>query len=201
MGVRASLRTNADKVFADLDAYAQAIHEVAAPRAANKLAEQAQTAGLREINRVYSIGPRVMERYVTTKLAGNGVFKATLTAIGRGFPVYVFKARQTKAGVTAQIKGRRVLFKHAFIAQMPNGHVGVFARGGYGGKGSGFRGTGEAQGRFKFGRGRLPIQELYTLSPPDAFGNPDVVQAMQDRVQEQAPKVLSQEIRFATRGA
>jgi hypothetical protein len=45
----------------------------------------------------------------------------------------------------------------------------------------------------------LPINELYTVAPPDAFSNPEAVDAMNDRVAEQEPKVIAQEIRFAAK--
>jgi hypothetical protein len=196
--VRLAIRANPDQAFTALDQFAARVQAIAVPRALNKLADQAQTAGLRAVNSIYKIGPRTMEKYVATTYAFPNKLEATLTAKGAGFPLYVFDPRQTRTGVSVSLKGRRVIIPHAFIATMPNGHVGVFARGAYGGKSNKrqLKATGAGFGRFTFGRGRLPINELYTLSPPDAFGNSDVTKAMDDRVEEQAAKVLQQEIRF-----
>jgi hypothetical protein len=195
--MRLSARTNVDEVFADIDAFVERAQTIAIPRAINKLADQAQVAGLRAINEIYAIGPRTMEKYVTVRYAGNARFEATLTAKGAGFPIYVFNPRQTRAGVSVVIKGKRVILLHAFIARMPSGHVGVFARGAYGGKSAKrLIAAGKGTSGFQFGRGRLPVNELYTLSPPDAFGNEDVTQAMNDRIEQQAANVLKQEIRF-----
>lgn len=203
--VRLSTSTNADEVVRSLDAFGHAILGRAASRAVNKLADQAKTAGLREVSAIYGIGPRSFERYVTVKLAAAGEFQASIRAKGQGLPLYLFDARQTAKGVSVRIKGRRFVVPHAFIATMRSGRVGVFARGAYGGQGI-TKPTGERFGRFVFGssyrgrnRARLPINELYTFSPPDAFANPRVVQAMSDRVQDQLDKVMRREIAFALR--
>lgn len=196
--MRLSTSTNLDQVLADMDDYVATAVGVAMPRALNKLADQAETAGLRKISQVYGIGPRTMEQYVTVDRATTGHPAATINAKGAGFPLYLFNPRQTKLGVVVRIKGRSVLVLHAFIARMHNGHVGVFARGAYGGRGAGLT-TGETFGRFSYARSRLPINELYTSSPPDALSNADVVAAMQARVDEQSTKVIGQEIRFALR--
>jgi hypothetical protein len=195
--MRLSAKTNADEVFADMDRFVERAQAIAVPRALNKLLDQAQVAGFRTINDIYKIGPRTMEKYARATLAGAGKLEASINVKGAGFPLYAFQPHQTRTGVSVLIKGKRVLILHAFIATLPNGHTGVFARGAYGGKSShALRPAGRGASGFQFGRGRLPINELYTLSPPDAFSNPDVVQAMNDRVEAQAPSVLQQEIRF-----
>jgi hypothetical protein len=198
--MRLKTSTNIEQVFAEMDDYVHTAVSVAMPRALNKLADQAETAGLRKVSQIYGIGPRTMEQYVTVERATSSDLAATINAKGKGFPLSLFNPRQTKLGVIVRIKGRGVLVLHAFIATMHNGHVGVFARGSYGGRGAHVL-TGETLGRFAFGRSRLPINELYTSSPPDAMSNPDVVDTMQSRVDEQASKVAGQEIRFALRHA
>lgn len=192
---------NIDAVFDDLATKFAIVHDIVLPRVINKVADQAQTAGLRKVNDIYKIGPRTMEQYVSTTVAITGKLEATITAKGKGFPLYLFDPRQTTKGASVSVKGNRFIIPGTFIAQMPNGHIGIFARGAYGGKGAGFKaGSGRSFGRFQFRSGRgLSINELYTLSPPDAFSNPDVVQAMQDRVDQQLPVVLQQEINFALR--
>lgn len=210
-GLALRARTNVDDVLDKLDAWTADVFNIAAPRALNKLADQAQTAGLRKINELYRIGPRTMDRYVTTKLASVRDLEATITAKGSGFPLYLFQPRQIGGrgggvgkghakggGVSILLKGRRVLIPHAFIAKMKSGHVGVFARGAYGGKGKQDF-TGETSGRFHFGKRRFSINELFTFSAPGAFSHPDVTDAMNQRVREQFGKVLSQEIAFASR--
>jgi hypothetical protein len=195
-----AVTTNIDQVFAQMDRFVEQAQAVAVPRAINRLQEQAQTAGLRTIARVYGVGPRTMERYLTVRLASGRELAATMTVRGVGFPLYAFSPRQTKAGVSVQVKGRRLIVPHTFIGRMRNGHVGVYARGAYGAKSRKLVPNGKTFGRFRFGKTRLPINELFTTTPPSAFSNDDVTEAMHYRVREQASKVMAQEIRFATRG-
>lgn len=200
--MRLAVRSNVDQVIADIDAFAQRAQSVAVPRALNKLADQAKTAGLRAVNDEYQIGPRAFEKYLTAKIAGASDLEASLTAKGRGLPLQLFGPRQTKAGVSVRIKGRRIVIPHAFIARLSSGRVGVFARGAYGGKSSKreFRASGQTFGRFRFGRRRLPINELFSFGPAEAFARDRVQDAMTARVEEQYGKVLGQEIRAASRG-
>lgn len=186
---------NLDEVFGQLDDVADQIM-VATVRTVNKLADQAQTAGFRKIADVYKIGPRTMDQYARTKLAGIEDLEATITVKGRGFPMSVFQPLRTGKGISVLIKGKRVLIPHAFF--IPRAGARVFARGGYGGKGA-RKPTGESFGPFQFNRSRLPINQLFTFAPPDAFSNPDVVETMNDRVEAQAKAVLTHEIKFAVR--
>lgn len=195
-----AVSTNIDQVFAQMDRFVEQAQAVAVPRALNRLQEQAQTAGLRTIAKVYGIGPRTIERLLFVQLADRQNLEATMRIRGSGFPLYLFSPRQTNTGVSVKVKGRRVIVPHSFIARMSNKHIGVFARGTYGVKSRKIKFTGEYFGRYNFGRGRLPINEFYTTTPPSAFSNDDVTDAMYRRVQEQASKVLAQEVAFASRG-
>jgi hypothetical protein len=171
---------------------------LAASRSANELRDQAETAGLREIASDYGIGPRTFEKYVNVTIATPGRLEASVIARGKGFPLYVFEPHQTRQGVSVLVKGKRTLILHAFIATMPNGHVGIFARGAYGERFHFKRGVHK---RRPLGRNtELPIAELYTWAPSDALGNPTTVAAMNDRVDEQRSKVIQRNVRFAVSG-
>lgn len=197
--MKLAVRTNVDEVFADLDRFVEDAQSRAVPRAVNRLAEMAQTAGLRAVNEEYRIGPRAFERYLTMRLARDGEFEASIRSKGGGLPLQLFAPRQVRAGVSVMVKGRRVIVPHAFIARMKSGRVGVFARGAYGGRGL-KRSTGQSFGRFAFGRSRLPINELFTFGPAEAWSSERVVGAMSDRVQDQLDKVMRRELAFALRG-
>lgn len=190
-----SVRSNAAEVLDELDAFVGDTRQ-AMRIAASRLRDQAQTVGLRKINEIYRIGPRTMERFVVVRLEdrADGI-AASISARGKGFPLYLFDPRQTRAGVSVSVKGKRFVIPHTFIARMKSGRVGVFARGAYGAKGL-RKPSGKTFGRFAFGVSRLPINELYTLSPPDALANPDVTEAMAKRVEEQAGKVIKAAMRF-----
>lgn len=199
------VRTNADEVVRAIDDYAAGLRR-AATRAVNELTDQAKTAGLREISRVYGIGPRAFEKYVDVRIARGEETVASIVVRGKGLPLHIFGATPTKRGVSVKVKGRRFLIPHAFIQRMQSGHVGVFARGAYGGKGV-LRKSGSTFGRFVFGysrrrktdRSRYSINELYTFAPPDAFANGEVTKAMADRVDEQLGRVMKRAIAFEVR--
>ncbi len=212
MAMGLKLKHNGVQVLQALDAYAHAITEVAAPRAANDLRDQAKTVGLREIARIYGIGPRRFEPFVEVRGATTQTPEASLTVKGKGLPMYLFKPRVVRGrngGIRITLKGRSVFIPHAFIAKIKNASerdpeakakIGVFARGAYGGRGR-QEFTGERfGGRFHFGRKRLTINELFTFSRPTAFANPEVTAAMNKRVQEKMAAVFESQIRFATRG-
>lgn len=207
-----ALRTNIEDVFRDLDAVVRDMKTIAAARTLNVLEGQAEVVGFRKIAELYGVGPRTTEKYATVELATVTNLEATITVKGQGYPLSAFSPIPTKRGVSVKIKGQRHLYPGTFLARMPNGHVGVFARGAYGGKGATtLRVTGRI-GRFILGRGKrvirankwgsseLPINELYTSSPGDTFANDDVVQAMQDRVEQQAPIVMQRELAAVKRG-
>jgi len=200
-GLQVIATSNKADVLARLDAFAVDVVRVASTRTVNKLADQAQTVGVRTMSRIYGLPVRTLGKYVNVRLAPSGQFVATIEAKGAGFPLYLFNPKQVRGkggGVRVTLKGRTFLIPHAFIKQTRSGHVGIFARGSYGGKGRNVS-TGERFGRFQFGRRRFSINELYTFGAPGAFSNPEVTDAMNERVAEQGDKVFAQEIRFASR--
>lgn len=195
--MRLSVKVDTAKGFGQIDRLLERIEEVAKPRALNTLADQAETEGFRKIAQVYQIPARTMAQYASRKDARSGDLEASITVKGRGFPLSVFRPRQTANGVAVTIKGRTFVIPHTFMVRKFGQHV--FARGAYGGKGV-RRATGESFGRFTYGRTRLPINELYSFAPPDAWSNPEVTEAMNERVERQAASVLRREIAAVSRG-
>lgn len=221
-GIRLKTRTNIDAVFAKLDAYEEAIKERATVVALNKLGDQARVAGERQVRKTYGLTIEQFRNYIEVRLADPGALEYTIVATGKGFPMSLFKPRVVRGiggGVSVVLKGRRVLIPHAF---MLNGQV--FARGTYNanaagtgttGKRSGkrrkrgireatgasaFEATGQRFGRFAYGRHRFPITMLRSTTPPSALMAPDVVEAMNKRIRDQAPSVIKNAIKFATSG-
>lgn len=192
-----TMRCDTSKGDAALDAFARDVRAIAAVRAVNALSDQAETAGFRKVAELYQIPARTMQQFSSRKYARAGDVEAVQTVQGRAFPLSAFKPVQTRVGVSVTIKGKRVTIPHAFMVARFGLHV--FARGSYGGKG-GVIPTGETSGRFVFGRRRLPISELYTFGPADADSNPQVVAAKNERVDEQAAKILNREIAAVRRG-
>jgi hypothetical protein len=202
-----SLRIDTDQGFADIEAFVARSQTVAIPRALNVLRDRAATTGFRTISQKNDIGPTTMRKYTVLKFATANDPIAAITVKGAGFPLVLFQPRQTAHGVSVRVLGRRFIVPHSFLLTLPNGHTGIFARGAYGGKSNtrAFIATGEAFGRFQFGKGTLArsrrgkrvylaINELFTLAPADVFDDVEVTEAMQARVEADAADVLRNQI-------
>lgn len=90
------------------------------------------------------------------------------------------------AGVQIQVKkaGQWFTLRGAFIAQMKNGHIGVFERPVSG------SGSGTSWGR----GGRLPIRQLTSIDVPLMFANRKVMDMAKQRAVEQFNKNFAHEI-------
>lgn len=197
--MRLRAKGNIDEVERSFDDFAARIAAVAMPRALVTLRDQAEVAGVRKVQDEYQIKAKDIRDFETVGLDAQAL-EASIAVKGRGFPLSAFHPVQVPGkggGVRVAVKGKTFIIAHAFKVKRFGDHV--FARGSYGGKAGGVP-TGEAFGRFQFSKTRLPISELYTFGPAEAFSNPDVTQAMNDRIDEQAPKVLAREIKAVARG-
>ena len=85
--------------------------------------------------------------------ANPGHLSAIIRASKKAFPLYVFSARQTSKGVSANAWGKRKLYRKAFITKLKTGHVGVFKR---------------------VTKNRLPIDELWGPSVGDVLRGDNV---------------------------
>ena len=209
--MRVSAKSNADAVLRDLDAHVSMIKAQAMPATINELIDRSETAGLRAVAKEYGIPQGQFRKYLRKRKTGTGArsVEASVSAFGIALPLYLFQPRQTKRGVSVKVKQKRFVIPHTFIARMRSGRIGVFARGAYGAKGLvGVSLTGESFGRFVFAKGRrrrsskntLPINELYTFGPAEAWNNEIVIVAMSDKADEDFGKVLKQQIRrFSSR--
>ena len=128
--------------------------ERAVVRAMNTAASQARTRTAQRAKAVLTADPERIEQSLLTKKATYGARAATLRIFDQPIPLFRFDVSfmfpTVEGGVTAKtIQGDSPLtLKHAFVAKMSNGHVGVFSR---------------------RGKERLPIQEHYGPSVATVF--------------------------------
>ena len=128
--------------------------ERAVVRAMNTAASQARTRTAQRAKAVLTADPERIEQSLLTKKATYGARAATLRIFDQPIPLFRFDVTfmfpTVEGGVTAKtIQGDSPLtLKHAFVARMSNGHVGVFSR---------------------RGKERLPIQEHYGPSVATVF--------------------------------
>lgn len=187
--INISVQHNFKQVAVKLFELRTDVLEKAKVRALNKVAAQAKVAASKEIRAAgYNMKASAIKQKITIRRAVSGNAVVVLKCSGRPIPLVEFAARETKAGVSVNVKNGRKVIQGAFIATMPTGHKGVFVRVG---KQHKKNGKGVWSG--------LPIKELFGPSIPAAFGNEIVQAALVRLVREKFPAILEHEIKFAGR--
>lgn len=151
----------------------------AAVRALNQMATTVRAEAARRIGRQYNMKVSTAKNQMVISRATRDSLTASIVVSGRPIPLIEFDARKTWAGVTVKIKGSRKLVRHAFIATMKSGHVGVYER--------------LARGK---GSGRLPIEQLFSLSLPAAFTQKEIMDALKQVATERFGETMRQQMRF-----
>lgn len=158
-------------------------------RALNKTADQARTAASQEVRAAgYNIKASAIKSSFSITKASKGRLVVVLKATGRPIGLINYGARQTKSGVSVQVKAGRTILRHAFIATMPSGHRGVFER------------IGNTHKRIvrngKALRTALPIKELFGPSIPQSLANAAVEAAIMAKIRQKFPESLRHELAF-----
>jgi len=160
-------------------AEARALNRAVASAKVVMVREVARDLGLKQSDLSDSKGDRI-----TVRQAGRSEFlqahqmSAQVVATGDRIPLYKFRARQTRAGVSARLPTGAERYPSAFIATVGSGHTGVFKR--------------------RSAR-RLPIVELFGPSVPKVFRK--LIPLGLARGEEQLAKNLVHEMRFALKSA
>lgn len=142
----------------------------AAVSALNRTAQQVRTEAGRKIREKYpGFKAAAVRRSMRINRAQFRALQVAIESSGKRLPLIDISARQTRKGVSVKIGNTRQTITGAFIAKMPSGHKGVFVRR--------FRGQ-------KVKRGRLPIDERFTIAISEAFGSKSVAPAMQRKASE-----------------
>jgi hypothetical protein len=162
-------------------------------RALNRAIDSAKVAAAREVAGDMGLPVSRVRDQIIVRRAARGHASASLRASAERIPLYHFKAspkeppsRGRGRGVTARVKGTRVLYRGAFVARMRSGHVGVFRR----------LGAGERRSPGGWGK-NLPIVQLRGPSIWKVFREHRAVALARGR--EQLVKNLRSELRFALR--
>ena len=140
------------------------------------------------------------------KSAVDGTFqitKATVTDLrgvfassGRPLPLMDYSARQTKKGVSVQVKktGTRTVIAGTFISTMKSGHKGVFWRQWHGGKRSPKKKIAYARLPKMY---RMPIEERFGPRIPDYLGDKGPVMGrLLAKTDERLHKNMASELNF-----
>lgn len=158
-------------------------------RAINHTIAKSKTAVSKEIRKVYKVKASDIKRDIAIIKATVMRQQGIVNAKGKGLPLKAFGARQTRKGVSVNITGKRKVVQSSFLATMPSGHEGVFARGKY------------SRGDFQFRKKRLakkgpdlPIAQLFTAAVPTMMMNNTVISIVSRQMQADLPSRLMHEL-------
>ena len=123
--------------------------------ALNRSGVSAYSNTSKEVRQDYRIKASSLKRAVKFYRANRSRLTYRMVFNDYGLPLYKFANKQGARGVRAEmLRGKKILYRGTFIATMPSGHIGIFAR----------KRNAKAK---KNKRGRwtqLPIKELRGLS-------------------------------------
>lgn len=190
-------KLRADFAHLSADKFAAAI-----ARSLNRTASSAKTLASREIRKTHKIPARELSKTITIRKASgrDDRLQADVQAEGKPLPAMAFGARQTRKGVTIDVKGSRKLLPGMFILTMKSGHKGVFARV----QTEGTYKDGELLGRRKRVNktgSDLPIGEVKSVGVPRAFSNAAVIKALEAKSHETFPPTLLHELKWRSEQA
>ena len=139
-------------------------------RKLEKALAKATTSAARALRAAATKNVRQRKRFKVSKLKKSLPLRRVnaqewrMDVSGEPMPVAAFPHRQTAKGVSVAInQGQRKLIKSAFVATMKSGHRGVFRR---------------------VGKGRLPIEELFTTRVSDVFNDNGMLPFVLARTQD-----------------
>lgn len=157
-------------------------YERAASRSINKAVTKTRTGISKAIRQVVTLKAKPVKDAIKVKKASISDLSGRVTVKGKGIPLIQYRAKFLKAsrrGVNYQVfkSGGKKNLRHAFIAMMPSGHIGVFVR--------------EKQTAGPGFAGRLPIRELFGPSIPSVLAEtPGVL----EDVEEASADILIEEM-------
>jgi hypothetical protein len=137
--------------------------------AINKTVRDARTRISRRIAEGAGIQKKYTDKAITQEKANRQTLSGAVVLSYKPIPIYAFKARQTRKGVTFRFgaDGERKIFSHAFIATMASGHKGVFERQ-QGEKRAMYKGS-YARGAIRNRYGRVYRQQIHEMTGPSAI--------------------------------
>lgn len=153
---------------------------IATARALNKTATSAKSGAVKTMAQQIGIAQKEVRPFVRLQKANRLCLDTVLfVAKDRRLPLIKIdpRAQQNRTGITYRGSGSaRRSISHAFIATMPSGHRGIYAR--------------------KPGAGRLPIRELFGPSLYYVFKQPVVQNVVEQVIKTRWPVVCEQEIKY-----
>jgi hypothetical protein len=155
------VRSNAKAVIAEIDGLLYGGQRRAIARALNRAADGVHTDAALEIRAIYKVKKATVDKAFTTQRATPDSHVAIVTVRGRPLSLAGFDARQTRKGVTVNVKGTRKLIPGAFIRQLKDA-----------------RGDEYKVVFIRQGKARYPLKALKTIDVPGIFSTAAVLRAV-----------------------
>lgn len=153
-----SVQSNAKSIIAEIDALTAGGARTAIMRALNRAGDGVRTDVSREIRAGWKVKKATVDKAFNVQRATTASLRVVVHVSGRPLSLAGFAARQTKKGVTVNVKGQRKLIAHAFIRTLRtlkgDEYEVVFIR--------------------ERGAARLPIKALKTVDVPGLFSTRDI---------------------------
>jgi hypothetical protein len=161
-------------------------------RAVNRAVEGARTDAVKAVCAEYAIRPTDVRKTIRIIRATQDKPEAQIISTGRPVPLVKFKALPKKPPAKGTpVKRRRIVIAgvkfgsakampHSFVAEMKNGHIGIYSR--------------------KPGAGRNPIEQHYGPSSPQMIGNTAVLEYIKRQALGRLDKELRHQVQYLSRG-
>jgi Prophage minor tail protein Z (GPZ) len=179
-GVQVRIEVDAAPALALLEALSSPDLEQVAALAINDTLKNAQVQAARVIAPAMGAPSAAVKAAISIELARSDALTGALVARGKPLKMILFKTRPSQpmrgrrpppGGVSVRIgPGPPEVYRHAFIARMPTGHVGVFQR--------------TAKG----------LRELYGASVPGYMARSDVLPVIQATLSERLVANLTRQL-------
>lgn len=167
-------------------------------RALNKTLTGVKTDALSAIRAEITASKKAVDGTFRIEKAGSARLQASISSTGTPLPLSEYSARQTKKGVSVQVKrtSPRKVIRGTFITTMKSGHKGVFWREWHG-YGAGWIEEATKRRNLHYGKlpkiYRLPIKQLYGPRVPDIMSNDPVMKVILSRAGERLHSNLAHE--------
>lgn len=153
--------------------------EQATSSALNRTLTSVRAKAVKEITRTYDIKSKTVRDSLNIQKSNVNTLSGQIISRGSPIPLINFKVNpkapspKRKKQTFVSVKKSGASLSGAFIAEMPNGHIGVYER---------------------IGKRRYPIKQLYGPSAPQMMGESNVI----ENIQIEANKILRERLEHET---
>ena len=174
-----SVTSNAAAIMAEIDGLTKGQQRVAIMRALNRAGDGVKTDASREIRQIYRVKKATVDKSFGISRASAERLQVVVNVSGRPLSLAGFDPKQTRKGVSVNVKGQRKLIPHAFIRTLRtkkgDEYDVVFIR---------------------TSAGRFPIKALKTVDVPGLFGKEQILSIVNRATFERFDVELERQLKY-----